>query len=36
MIRVSALASSVTRRPWCLSCCEHLAGTACHITPFVR
>jgi hypothetical protein len=32
---VSALASGVTRRPWCLSCCEHLAGTACHITPFV-
>jgi hypothetical protein len=32
---VSTLASSVTRRPWCLSCCEHLAGTACHITPFI-
>jgi hypothetical protein len=32
---VSALASSVTRRPWCLSCREHLTGTPCHITPFV-
>ena len=32
---VSALPGSVTRRPWCLSCCEYLAGTPCHITPFV-
>jgi hypothetical protein len=32
---VSALPGSVTRRPWCQSCCERLAGTPCHITPFV-
>ena len=32
---VSALPGSVTRRPWCLSCCKHLTGTTCHITPFV-
>jgi hypothetical protein len=32
---VSGTASSVTRRPWCLTCCEHLDRTACHITPFV-
>ena len=32
---VSGSSGSVTRRPWCLSCCEHLEGTTCHITPFV-
>jgi len=32
---VSGTASSVTRRPWCLTCCEHLEGTTYHITPFV-
>ena len=32
---VSALPGSVVRRPWCLSCCEHLDPAACHITPFV-
>ena len=32
---VSALPGSVARRPWCLTCCEHLNPAACHITPFV-
>ena len=32
---VSTSDSSVTRRPWCLSCCDHLDETTCHITPFV-
>jgi len=32
---VSAEDSSVVRRPWCLSCCEHLDRAACHITPFL-
>ncbi len=32
---VSGTPGSVTRRPWCLTCCEHLDQTACHITPFV-
>jgi hypothetical protein len=32
---VSGTSSGVVRRPWCLTCCEHLDRTACHITPFV-
>jgi len=31
---VSARDSSVVRRPWCLSCCQHLDLAACHVTPF--
>lgn len=32
---VSGTPASVARRPWCLTCCEHLDPAACHITPFV-
>ena len=32
---VSVLPGSVVRRPWCLTCCQHLNPAACHITPFV-
>ena len=31
---VSGTGSSVVRRPWCLSCCQHLDRATCHVTPF--
>jgi hypothetical protein len=31
---VSGSQSTVARRPWCLSCCDALNRTTCHITPF--
>jgi len=31
---VSGNTTSVTRRPWCLSCCQHLDWTCCTIAPF--
>lgn len=31
---VSTITTSVTRRPWCLSCCEQLDRAFCTIAPF--
>ena len=31
---VSGRQRAVVRRPWCLSCCQHLDRATCHITPF--
>jgi hypothetical protein len=31
---VSGHITSVTRRPWCLSCCQHLDRNRCAIAPF--
>jgi hypothetical protein len=31
---VSGKASSVVRRPWCLSCCQDLDRELCDMTPF--
>jgi hypothetical protein len=31
---VSGSQNAVVRRPWCLSCCQDLDRTACHVTPF--
>lgn len=31
---VSGTSASVTRRPWCLSCCEQLDRDCCSVAPF--
>jgi hypothetical protein len=31
---VSSITTTVTRRPWCLSCCEELDQAFCTIAPF--
>jgi hypothetical protein len=31
---VSSTGSTVVRRPWCLSCCQHLDRDHCDMTPF--
>jgi hypothetical protein len=33
---VSGQTTSVTRRPWCLSCCQQLDRNHCAIAPFAR
>ena len=30
---VSRTAGAVVRRPWCLSCCQTLDRSQCHVTP---
>ena len=31
---VSRNSASVARRPWCLTCCQDLDLSSCHVTPF--
>ena len=31
---VSRKDSNVVRRPWCLTCCQHLDRELCNMTPF--